>query len=223
MILNSSIFDTDISLFFGKISIQRDLIKPTVSSLDRDKDCFDELCTFGQVAQCAHTFSPDRNILSITNGCQAFRVVKYKNLYCYHQLYCPGTDCWVCKGSSLLSPFLCCFPFSPLLPALWPFHCSLAPLPDGGAGPGTGVNSGKRLGGKEAESNGIHKVFRLSVDLIHPSHPQTLSLGVSSVQPWHWNLFFNSLFIHSYNQCDFRSKTSFSGCYKKQSLFFIFP
>lgn len=66
LILNLSIF--------GKISVQWDLIKPTVSFLDIGKDGFDELCTFGQVAQCTqHFFSHlSRNGLSIINDCQAF-------------------------------------------------------------------------------------------------------------------------------------------------------
>ena len=36
------------------------------------------------------------------------------------------------EGSASCSLFLCCFSCSPLLPALWPFHCSLAPPPDAG-------------------------------------------------------------------------------------------
>ena len=119
---------------FGKMSIQWDLIKPTVSFLDIGKDGFDELCTFGQVAQCTQYFLShlSRSGLSIINECQAFWVAKYRNLYYCYQHYYPGTDCWFCRRFSLLFPFLCSFSCSPLLPALWPFHCSLAPPPDAG-------------------------------------------------------------------------------------------
>lgn len=131
-----------------------------------------------------------RNGLSIINECQAFWVAKYKNLYYYYQHYYPGTDCWFCRRFSLLFPFFVLFFLLPSAACPLAISLLISASTRCRAGLGTGFNSGKRLGGKEAGSNDRHRVFRLPVDLIHPSHPQTLSSGVNLVQLWHWNLFF---------------------------------
>lgn len=154
---------------------------------------------------------------------QAYQVVKHNNLYYCNQLYYPGTDYCVCRWPSLLSSSLLCFPCFPRLLVLWPFRRSLSPPPDEGQGQEQGVNSGKRLAGKEARVNGRHKIFRLSVALIHRGSPQTLSSELIWCSHDHEICL---LFIfHSYIKCDFGSKVRhlFSGWYRKKNVFFLSP